>query len=116
MNRLKALYRSWGIPRLVRSVGTTLPSGMARQKSMKPASGDELNTTTSSLMSCGSCARRCDGICWGKRRSTKPGNCCARFRDWSDPGRFIGCADANASSVPYQATALDLQRPGISNS
>ncbi len=63
-----------------RSVCITSPFGMARAKSVKPASGNELNTTISNSMSSGSCVRRCDGICWGKRRSTRPRNCNARFR------------------------------------
>ena len=80
MNRLKSLYRSWGIPCAGNQCTphVTVRNGSARSE--KPASGGARNTTTSSSMSCVSCARRCGGICWWKPRSTRRGNCCARFR------------------------------------
>jgi len=56
----------------------TVQNGSAR--SPKPVSGGAPNTPTNSSMSYGSCARRCGGICWWKARSTRRGNCCARFR------------------------------------
>jgi hypothetical protein len=49
-------------------------------RSAKPVSGDAPNTSTSSSMSCGSCARKHGEICCWKPRSTRRGNCYARFR------------------------------------
>jgi hypothetical protein len=64
MNRLKALYRSWGIPlpatRCTHHV--TVQNGSPR--STKRAFSDAPNTTTCNWMSCGRCARKCGGICW----------------------------------------------------
>ena len=63
----------------------TARNGSAR--SAKPACGDGRNSTTSSSMSCGSCASKCGGIyCW-KPRDTRRGNCCARFRGSVRSGR-----------------------------
>src|SRR5215469_14868784 len=56
----------------------TVRNGSAR--SGKPASGGARNTTTSSSMSCISCARRCGKISWLRAGSKRRGNCCARFR------------------------------------
>ncbi len=80
MNRLKALYRSWGIPVSATKCmhHLTVLNGSAR--SVKLASGDAPNPTTNSWMSCGPCARRCGGICCWRARSTRRGNCFARFQ------------------------------------
>ena len=43
--------------------------------------------TTSSWMHCGCCARKCGANCSPKRRSTRPGNCYARFRSLARSGR-----------------------------
>ena len=81
MNRLKSLYRIWGIPCADKEVYGSPRYRAEWLGKIREAGGRRArNTTTSSLMSCVSCARRCGGICWWKPRSTRPGNCCARFR------------------------------------
>jgi hypothetical protein len=87
MNRLKALYRSWGIPCPGNEVYAPLTVRNGSARSRKPAYGGAPNTTTSSSMSYGSCARRCGRICWWKARNTRRGNCSARFRGSVRSGR-----------------------------
>jgi transposase len=77
MNRLKALYRSWGIacaaPKCMHD--DTAWNGWAR--SAKPASGNAPNTATSSWMPYVCCTSRYAGICCWKARSTRHGDCLA---------------------------------------
>ncbi|MCU1250065.1 MAG: hypothetical protein JWQ49_3094 [Edaphobacter sp.] len=77
MNRLKALYRSWGIA----CAGTQVYARRHRSewlaRSAKPASGDAPNTATSSWMPYVCCASRYAGICCWKARSTRHGDCLA---------------------------------------
>jgi hypothetical protein len=75
MNRLKALYRSWAIPCAGKEVWR---NGSARSANRACVGGRSF--TTSNWMPCDYCARQCGGICCWKSRSTRPGNCCARFR------------------------------------
>ena len=61
-------------------------SGWARSR--KPACVAGRSSTTSSSMRCGRCARKCGASCSPRLRSTKPGNCYARFRSSDRSGRL----------------------------
>jgi hypothetical protein len=90
MNRIKSVYHGEHglrtMKELARSYLTITkctPQGTVRNgsvRSAKPASGGAPNTTTNSWMFCASCGRKCGGTFWWKPRSTRRGNCCARFR------------------------------------
>ena len=88
MSRVKAIYRSWGIPCAgSRSTHRDIArSGWARFE--KPACTAERSSTTSSSTRCDLCARRCGASCWPRRRSTMPGNCYVRFRSSVRSGRL----------------------------
>jgi hypothetical protein len=58
---LTALYRSWGIPCAGKEVYASRTARNGSARSAKRACGAAPNTTTSSWMSCGSCARRYAG-------------------------------------------------------
>ena|SRR5215469_5049504 len=77
MNRLKALYRSWGlrVPAPKYMHDDTARNGSAG--SAKPACGNAPNTATSNWMSCVCCTSRYAGICCWKARSTRHGDCLA---------------------------------------
>ena len=109
MSRLKAIYRSWGIPCAGKQVYATRHRSEWLEQIEKPAappSGD----STSSSMCCGRCARRCAAICWPKPRSMTHGNCYADSVRSALSERLADRDPADTASFPYQATALDLQR------
>src|SRR6204780_6006194 len=81
MSRVKAIYRSWGIPCTGKQVYAP------RYRSEKPACSAARSSTTNSSMPCGPCVRTCAARCWPRRRSTMPGNCYARFRSSARSGR-----------------------------
>jgi hypothetical protein len=76
LNRLKALYRSWAIP----CAGKEVYAPRHRARSANQACAGGRSFTTSSSMPYVYCARRCGRICSWRARSTRCGNCCARFR------------------------------------
>src|SRR5215469_73091 len=88
-------------------------NGSAR--SAKSASGDAPNTTTSSSMSCISCARRCGKISWLEPEAQGVETAAPDSGDRSDPGSRFDRGDANAAPLPHQTTAVEVQRPGVGN-
>ena len=73
MNRLKALYRSWGIPCAGKEVYAPRHRAEWLAKiEAKPGCGDAPNITTSSWMFCAPCTRKPAEICWWKPRNHKP--------------------------------------------
>ena len=88
MTRVKAIYRSWGI-------ACQRKTGLRRTPSSRVAGQDPggrrappgRSSTTSSWMRCGCCARKCGANCSPKRKSTTPGNYCARFLSLARSGR-----------------------------
>jgi transposase len=80
MNRVKALYRSWGIPCGGQQVYAPRHRAEWLQKSTKRAYVGELSFSTNSSMLCEGCAKRCAGICWPRAGNRAPRKYCARFR------------------------------------
>ena len=87
MTRVKAIYRSWGIPCEENRFTQNAIARSGWAKSRKPACAAGRSSTTSSSMLCGRCARKCGANCSPKRRSTKPGNYYVRFRSLARSGR-----------------------------
>ena len=82
MNRLKALYRGWGIP----CAGTQVYAARCREEwldkrtsSPKQECGAERSCSINSWMDCRPCGERCDLSCWPRAGNIKPRNCCARY-------------------------------------
>src|SRR5450755_4481840 len=79
MNRIKALYRSWGIlcggSKSTRRV--IARSGCKRSEKWACAGGPSSSTNNSML--CAGYAKRCGGICWPRAGNKARRNCCARF-------------------------------------
>ena len=87
MNRLKALYRGWGIACPGNDVYAPRHRAEWLDKIREARRPAALSTTTNNSMCCASCARRCGGMCWWKARSTGGGNCSAKFRGSVRSGR-----------------------------
>ncbi len=66
MNRVKALYRSWGI-------------FCGGQQVYAPRCAGGPSSSTNSSMLCELCAKPCGEICWPRAENMAPRNCCARF-------------------------------------
>jgi len=67
MNRLKALYRGWGIPCAGTQVYATRACVGAPSCSMN------------SWMGCRACGETCGPSCWRRAGNIRPRNCCDRF-------------------------------------
>ena len=79
LRTLKELARSYlTISKDLTMHRVTVRNGSARSANQVYAGGRSF--TTSSSMPYVYCARKFGGICCRKSRSTRPGNCCARFR------------------------------------
>ena len=76
MNRLKALYRSWGVPCAGKDVYAPRHRAEWLSKISEAGVRRRAEHYYQRWMFCGSCARKCGGICWWKPRSTRRGNCC----------------------------------------
>ena len=78
MNRLKALYRGWGIP----CAGTQVYAARAREESLskirKPGCAAARSGSINNWMDCRPCGERCDPSFWPRAGNIKPRNCCAR--------------------------------------
>jgi hypothetical protein len=108
MNRLKALYRSWGIPCAGSKVytprhrtewlGKISEAGPATRRTLLPTAG--YLTSVAPASATGSVA--------GEQEA--PGMETALFDSWDrpDPRGLVDRADPNASSVPHQTTTMDL--------
>src|SRR5712675_2454846 len=111
MNRVKALYRSWGIFCGGAASLRTAPSrGVVKQDrgSRRAPAGRVLLPTA-----------RCSGSLAPSRAARsvgrEPKTCCHEIAapdslHRSDPGRSVDRADPDPSSVPQQAATMDLQR------
>src|SRR5207253_656229 len=88
MNRLKALYRGWGIA----CEGATVYAPRHRSewlgKIRKPACAVGPSSSTSSWMPCRLCANKCGEISWRRVEIIARGNCYARFRRLVRSGRL----------------------------
>jgi transposase len=108
MNRLQALYRRWGIPCRQRSVCTTSPFRMAQQdrRNRRPATCRTLLPTTGclALLAPGGAA----GSVVGKQEAQGLEAASPDSRNWTDPRGAHHGDSADTSSVPHQATAMDL--------
>ena len=87
MTRVKAIYRSWGIACRGKQVYAERHRAEWLGKIQEAACAAGRSSTTSSWMRCGCCVRKCGANCSPKPRSTKPGNCYARFRSLARSGR-----------------------------
>ena len=112
MNRVKALYRSWGIvcggqqvyaPRHRAEWLDKIGEAGVRRRA-------EFLTTNSTL--CEPYGRRCGRICWPRVGNRARQIYCARFLDRPHPRRSADRADPDPASVPQQATTVDVQRTG----
>ena len=79
MNRVKALYRSWGI--LCGGLQVYAPRHRAEWLNKIEEAGVRRRAEFfyQQLDGCERCAKLCDGICWPKAENIVPRNCCARF-------------------------------------
>ncbi|PYU45030.1 MAG: hypothetical protein DMG54_07310 [Acidobacteria bacterium] len=82
MNRVKAIYRSWGIPCGGQSVYNPRHRKEWLARSPKPACAAGPSFTTSSSTRSFSCANKRGKNSSPRARSTKPGNCFVPFRPW----------------------------------
>jgi hypothetical protein len=74
MTRLKALYRSWGIP----CAGKQVYAPRHREQWLGKIT--ETGVRRRAQFYCGRCASRCGANCWPRAGDTRSRNCCARFR------------------------------------
>ena len=79
MNRVKALYRSWGILCGGQQVYAPRHRSEWLNKIGKPACAGGPSSSTNSSMLCALCAKPCGGICWPRAENMALRNCCARF-------------------------------------
>ncbi len=115
MNRLKAIYRGWGMLGRPASVCTSLPCRMAREdhRSRRAPSRRDLLSAVRCL-SCfapGSATRAISGI----PETSGHEIAAADSLDRSHPRRFVDRSHADAPSLPYQAAAVGLLRTGTEN-
>ncbi len=102
MTRVKAIYRSWA------------PSGSGRSANQECTG--ERNFIISNSTRCDACGSKCGGTCWRRARSTKLGNCFARFRRSDRSGRrccWASCRPRTgfAPSGSYGPMAVSASRP-----
>src|SRR5438552_18759424 len=76
MNRVKALYRSWGI--LCGGQQVYAPRHRSEWLSKSGEAGGPSFSTNSSML-CELCAKPCGEICWPRAENMALRNCCARF-------------------------------------
>jgi hypothetical protein len=79
MNRVKALYRSWGI--LCGGQQVYAPRHRAEwlNKIGEGGVAGGPSSSTNSSMLCELCVKPCGEICWPRAENMAPRNCCARF-------------------------------------
>ena len=79
MNRLKALYRGWGIA----CAGTQVYAARYREEwfrsSSKPGCGDARSCSINNWMDCRPYGERCDPSYWPRAGNIRPRNYCARY-------------------------------------
>ena len=116
MNRLKAVYRSWAIP----CAGTQVyaprhraewlskitEAGVRRRAELYYQQLDALQSLRREV-------RKELLLESRKHNATEIATPDPLYR--SDSGGSVGRIDADATSVPYQAATVDLQRPGVGN-
>jgi transposase len=116
MNRLKALYRSWGIP----CAGNEVYAPRHRAEWLAkiseaggPATRRVLLSTAGYLAAPapGSPA----GFIAGSEETQGVETAAPDSGDRSNPGSRPDCPDADAAPLPHQTTTVDLQRSGIRN-
>ncbi len=112
MNRLKALYRGWGIP----CAGTQVYAARAREEwlSKIPHAGVRRRAAARSTAGwiAGLAARGAARV-FGRESKTQGHETAAPDSlHWSDSSRPLDRADANPAPVPQQAATLDLQWAG----
>ena len=78
-NRMKALYRGWGIPvQVPRSMLRAIGNSGCRRSSM-PACAGVPSCSISSWMDCRRCGEPCVPSYWRRAGNIRPRNCCVRF-------------------------------------
>jgi transposase len=116
MNRLKALYRSWGIPCAGKEVYAPRYRAEWLAKISEaggPATRRVLLSTAGYLAAPapGSPA----GFIAGSEETQGVETAAPDSGDRSNPGSRPDCPDADAAPLPHQTTTVDLQRSGIRN-
>lgn len=88
MTRVKAIYRSWGIPCTGKQVYAERYRAQWLGKIQEAGVRRRASSTTSSSLRCGCCVRKCGASCSPKLKSITLGNSYARFRSSARFGRL----------------------------
>src|SRR4029077_5510377 len=117
MNRLKALYGSWGIPCAGRDVYYTRHRSQWLEKIPEPGTrrrAEQLYQQLDMLQHLRQQARR--ELLAERPQAYDHRQTTADSFLGADPLRFGGGPDSDSAPLPHQATTLDLQRTGVRNS